>query len=175
MACGVPTDDHPRPIPDERVPFDLLDPAPAPTAPASPDGSASATVFMVAGDRLSPVLRNVGGPASADTVLQALLAGVMAEEAAGNLRTAIPSGTRASVAEEAGGRVRVELSPAFVDNGASERVLAVAQIVYSLTGVPGVDSLTVSISGRTVAGPTGDGTLRSGPVRRADFAAVAKL
>jgi hypothetical protein len=25
-ACGVPTDSEPRPIPDDRVPFDLLSP-----------------------------------------------------------------------------------------------------------------------------------------------------
>lgn len=34
-ACGVPTDDAPRQIPAERVPFDLLNPqlAPAPSTP----------------------------------------------------------------------------------------------------------------------------------------------
>ena len=29
-ACGVPTDDTPRQIPAERVPFDLLNPHPTP-------------------------------------------------------------------------------------------------------------------------------------------------
>ena len=33
-ACGVPTDGHPRPIPDDRVPFDLLSPDAGPPAPA---------------------------------------------------------------------------------------------------------------------------------------------
>jgi hypothetical protein len=28
-SCGVPHDDHPRPIADDRVPFELLDPTPA--------------------------------------------------------------------------------------------------------------------------------------------------
>lgn len=34
-ACGVPTDDAPRQIPAERVPFDLLNPqlSPATTTP----------------------------------------------------------------------------------------------------------------------------------------------
>lgn len=34
-GCGVPVDANPRPIPDDRVPFDLLNPGPAPpTGPA---------------------------------------------------------------------------------------------------------------------------------------------
>jgi hypothetical protein len=37
-ACGVPTDPTPRQIPADRVPFDLLNPWPAP--PASPPSSA---------------------------------------------------------------------------------------------------------------------------------------
>jgi hypothetical protein len=34
-ACGVPTDSEPRPIPDDRVPFDLLSPdaGPPPSTP----------------------------------------------------------------------------------------------------------------------------------------------
>lgn len=34
-ACGVPTDDAPRQIPAERVPFDLLNPqlSPVPSTP----------------------------------------------------------------------------------------------------------------------------------------------
>jgi hypothetical protein len=33
-ACGVPTDRAPRPIPADRVPFDLLDRQVTPPAPA---------------------------------------------------------------------------------------------------------------------------------------------
>jgi hypothetical protein len=34
-ACGVPTDSNPRPIPDDRVPFDLLSPDPGPPGTSS--------------------------------------------------------------------------------------------------------------------------------------------
>lgn len=176
VGCGVPTDGSPRPIPDDRVPFELLDPAPIPTTtPSTPSGPASATVFMVAADRLSPVSRNVPVPASPDEVLQALFAGVIPEEAAKNLRSAIAPSTQASVAEEAGGRLRVELTPAFLSAATNEQILAVAQIVYTLTGLPGVDSVSFTVSGRPVEVPAGDGTLRSGALRRADFASVANL
>ena len=36
-ACGVPADSQPRPIPDDRVPFDLLSPNAGP--PAGPSTS----------------------------------------------------------------------------------------------------------------------------------------
>jgi hypothetical protein len=34
-SCGVPRDSHPRPISDDKVPFELLDPRPATTAPVT--------------------------------------------------------------------------------------------------------------------------------------------
>ena len=175
-GCGVPTDAQPRPIPGDRVPFELLDPEPIPTStPSAPAGSLAATVFMVAGEGLSPVRRDVPAPASPERVLQALVSGVVPEEAARNLRSAIGATTRASVAEEGAGRLRVELSPAFLSTATNEQILAVAQIVYTLTALPGVDSVAFTVSGRPVEVPAGDGTLRSGPVRRSDFESVAKL
>ena len=174
-ACGVPIDDDPRALPDDRVPFGLLDPAPPSTTTTGPTGSTPATVYMVAGDRLTAVVRQVPAPISADKVLQALLAGVRPEEAARHVGTAIAALTRGSVVEEAVGRVRVDLTPAFLSAGTSEPALAVAQIVYTVTGAPGVTSVTFAISGRAVEVPAGDGTSRSGPVGRADFATVAKL
>lgn len=176
VGCGVPTDEGPRPIPHDRVPFELLDPAPIPTTPpGTPAGSASATVFMVAGDRLAPVPRNVPAPASPEKVLQALFDGVVPEEAARNLRSAVARTTQVSVAEEPGGRLRVELTPAFLATATDQQALAVAQIVYTLTGLPGVDSVSFTVEGRPVEVPSGDGALKSGPVRRADLASVAKL
>jgi hypothetical protein len=175
-GCGVPLDDGPRPIPDERVPFELLDPAPIPTTPPSTAAeSPTATVFMVAGDRLAPVIRSVPAPASPEKVLEALLGGVVPDEAARNLRSAIAGPTQLSVAADAGAGLRVELTPAFLTTTTNEQVLAVAQIVYTLTGLPGVDSVSFTVSGRPVEVPAGDGTLKSGLLRRADFASIAKL
>jgi len=36
LSCGVPRDDRPRPIADDRVPFDLLDPRPVTTTTTMP-------------------------------------------------------------------------------------------------------------------------------------------
>lgn len=174
VACGVPTDHQPRPIPRDRVPLELFDPAPPPTTASGATAQAAATVFMVVDDHLTPVRRDVPAPASPDTVLRVLLAGVVPDEAAQNIRTALSSATRPFVTVEPGGRLQVELTPAFLATATQEQVLAVAQIVYTLTELPGVDAVSFTVSGRAVEVPTGDGTLKSGPVRRADFASLAK-
>lgn len=38
-SCGVPRDAHPRPIANDKVPFELLDPRPATTAPVATPAS----------------------------------------------------------------------------------------------------------------------------------------
>ena len=40
-ACGVPTDAQPRPLPHDRVPFDLLSPELAPPTTVRAGGDAS--------------------------------------------------------------------------------------------------------------------------------------
>lgn len=180
LACGVPIDAEPRPIPDERVPFGLLDPEPTSTTSPAPGASAGSTtapvtVFLVSGGRLTPVTRVVPAPATPGKALEALLTGATPDEAAQNVRSAI-GGTAAGVsATVAGGLARVELGSPFLSTGRREHVLAVAQIVYTLTAFPGVEAVAFTLSGRPVEVPAGDGTLTSGAVRRSDFASVAHL
>lgn len=45
-ACGVPTDDEPRPIADERVPFGLLDPAATGNATPGTSGPGTSTTAV---------------------------------------------------------------------------------------------------------------------------------
>jgi hypothetical protein len=40
-GCGVPTDSAPRPIPDDRVPFGLLDQDPTTTTTVAPRSSST--------------------------------------------------------------------------------------------------------------------------------------
>lgn len=176
VACGVPTDSDPRAIPDDRVPFGLLDPeAPSTTAGGTATSTtARVTVFLVDGDRLTPVPRDVPAPATPEKALRALLGGTAPEETARNLRTALDAAAGTS-ATGTGGLARVELGTALPSAAGREQVLAVAQIVYTLTALPGVDAVVFTLSGRPVELPAGDGTLTSGALRRSDYAAVAQL
>lgn len=175
LACGVPTDSDPRAIPDDRVPFGLLDPDTPPTTSAGATArstTARITVFLVDGDRLTPVPRDVPAPATPDKALRALLGGTAPEETARNIRTALDaaSGTSATGTD---GLAQVELGTALPTGPGREQVLAVAQIVYTLTALPGVDAVAFTLSGRPVELPAGDGTLTSGALRRSDYASVA--
>lgn len=176
VACGVPTDHQPRPIPADRVPFGLLDREPTPSTPArAPAGATGTTVFLVANERLVPAVRDIAGPVSPEKALQALLAGVTAQEAATGVRTAIGPGTGATTTAVAGSEVRVDLTRAFLTGGTKDQILAVAQIVYTLTEPPGLDSVAFTLAGRAVEVPSADGTVRDGPLQRGDFASVAQL
>lgn len=175
VACGVPTDRQPRPIPRDKVPRELFDPARPPATATGAATQAAVTVYMVVDDHLTPVRRDVPAPASPDTMLKALTAGVVPDEAAQNIRTALLSTMHPFVTVEPGGRLQVELTPPFLATDTHEQVLAVAQIVYTLTELPGADAVSFTVSGRAVEVPAADGTSKAGSVRRADYASVAKL
>lgn len=175
LACGIPTDSEPRPLAADRVPFGLLDPNPTPSStPASPEGAVTMTIYLVMHERLAPVSRDVPPPGGPEQALGELLAGVTREEAATGMRSAIAPATGARPVVVAG-EVRVDLTRAFLIGGTKEQILAVAQIVYTLTALPGLDSVSFTLAGRSVEVPAPDGTLRTGPLRRSDFASVAQL
>jgi spore germination protein GerM len=62
------------------------------------------------------------------------------------------------------------LLPAITELGGDEQLLAVAQLVCTLTARPGVGPVSFTLEGAPVDVPTGDGSLTSGPVSRDDYA-----
>ncbi|MEW6152396.1 MAG: GerMN domain-containing protein [Actinomycetota bacterium] len=170
VACGVPVDDRARTV----APADLGTPATVPSdAPpvARGPGRGTAQVYFVRGSRLEPVDREVALPL-ADGAIEALLARPTAAERDQGLRTAV-TGTARLAGTLAAGVPLVEVDEAFVQVEGEEQVLALAQIVYTLTGLPGVSGVAFALDGRTVEVPTGDGALRPGPLRRFDYVAVS--
>jgi hypothetical protein len=166
LACGVPTDSQPRAIPDYRVPFGLLDPAPAP---------ATVTIFLVAGNHLTPLPRSVPAPASPEKAIKALMAGVTEEERARGIGTAIAIAAAVVSTTVAETEARIEVTPAFLAGGPDEDILAVAQLVYTVTALPGLDRVAFSMGGRPLEVPRDDGTPSKGPFGRTDFSSVAHL
>ena len=175
-ACGVPVDRHARPIPDDRVPFDLLDPTLGGGTTTVPAPAATpVTVFLVAGDRLLAASRSVAGPMSPARALEALLAGVTADEAVRGVRTAILPAARPVVTGVVDGEARVDLGPAMPAVDPKDLVLSAAQVVYTLTALPGVGSVAFTVAGGPAVLPTPDGTSKAGSLRRSAYAAVANL
>jgi spore germination protein GerM len=174
-ACGVPMDGSPREISRGNIPVELLAPAPAVTT--STTGPASLTevieVYLVSGDRLFAVPRTVPAPASAPQAMASLLAGTTADERSeAGLRTAVSRRADLAVVAVSGRSARVELDQSVVGARGREQLLALAQIVFTLASLPDIDSVDFTLRGVPVEVPTGDGTLKSGPLGTRDYAAL---
>lgn len=173
-ACGIPNDARPRPLPEEAVPFGLLDQTTTTTTVAIPSVPAVlADVFLVGQERLARVQRQVPAPVSLDKVLAALLDGPTSDEAASGLRTALGPEAALRSASTAGGIASLDLSESFLQVEGRDHILALAQLVFTATALPGVGAVEFKLAGSPVEVPTGDGTLKYGPIRRTDFAALA--
>lgn len=168
-GCGVPADPGPRSIPAEQVPFGLLGTTTTTTAAPAP-ATTTAVVFLVDGERLAPVRRQVPAPATPTAVVAALAAGPTPAEAAAGLRSAPVTG--AALAQVAAGTVTVPLDRDFAAVGLHEQVLALAQLVYTITELPGIGGVQFSVDGQPAEIPTADGPTKTGAATRADFAAV---
>ncbi|HZD02290.1 MAG TPA: GerMN domain-containing protein [Actinomycetes bacterium] len=167
-GCGVPADPAPTDIPPEQVPFGLLSPT---TSTSAPVEGVRVRVFLIKDGRLAPVDRKVPAPASPSDAIAAISAGPTPREATNGLRTALAAPV-ASVRVSAG-IVTVRLSGQFADAPIREQILALGQLVYTATALDGIRGVEVSVDHALAQVPTAQGSLKRGPLTRADFAAVA--
>lgn len=163
-ACGVNSQRHPETI--------TLDPSQEATTPRPTDPSPmTVIVYFIDGERLKPVTRGVPDR-SASSMLQALAGGPTGSEVLAGVRTAIPpqkfrvwiSDTSASVAV-------IQVSQGFVSISGENQLLAVAQLVWTVTQRPGIERARLELAGEPVEVPTDRG-LVGYPVSRSDFASV---
>lgn len=170
-GCGIPVDDRARPLARDAIPPSVPVAAPPPAAPAG-DLSLTVELFLVRGSGLEAVNRQVPAPLTADKAVTEIARGPTPIERGRGLRSALPGGARllGTVAHDVP-LIDVTESLAGVDG--EEQILALAQLVFTLTGLPGVNGVSFARDGRPVEVPTGDGELKGGPLRRQDFAAVA--
>jgi len=165
-ACGVPLDDRPAPIPADDIPDALVPSATtAPLAPARDD----VLLWYVRDTSLVPVRRTIPGEAGATAALQELLAGPTIPEREGNLRTAIADPSSVVGVAVAAGTAVVTLSPSFSEIPAGDQLLAIAQLVLSMTDLRGVGRVHFEIDGQRVAVPLPDGAASSEDVVRDNY------
>ena len=117
-----------------------------------------------------PITRELPSPVSLGDVVAALVAGPTSEVGR-DLRTAL-SEELVEDADTRGGVATVAVTKSFKDLATSEQRLAVAQLVVTLTGRPGVGQVSFTIDGEPVPVPTGDGLLAGRPVSRDDFTSL---
>lgn len=175
-ACGIQPDTSPRSLAADEVPYGLLDegpPIPSPSTSVPEVDRVNVAVYFLLGERLQPAARALPDPPSAARVLNTLLSGPTDEEAVSGLRTAINPTTQATVSRPANDIVAVDLTPDFTAVPGLEQRLAIAQIVFTATGVDGVSAVSFSIGGAPIGIPLPDGTVTAEPVTRDAFPNLA--
>lgn len=181
-ACGIPTDGGPTAIGKKNVPFQLLNPA----SPSTTQSTAPATVtvaeliYLVAPTQtVAPVYRNVPVlptlNATLTAVLGALLEGPTGTESATGLQTFLTQGKIRVSAKVAAGIATVDFSANPVQVVGTNQTLAIAQVVFTATQLPGVTGVLFQIAGQPIEVPTASGPNVPGPVDRSSYQAQAPV
>lgn len=173
-ACGVGTDDGVEAIDAGDVPFGLLEPDRVPVAAPRPGAATVVDLYLYDPEarHLVPVLRRVEAT-GLDAVVAELESGPSEPESAIGLQSALAEVDAVIGVELVGAAAAVDLAESFTELGGTEQRVALAQLVFSLTGRPGVDELLVTIEGEQVGVPRADGTVTGDAVERADYESLA--
>ena len=173
-ACGVAAQGAPQIVSRNQVPRGLVGGSPPTTTPVG--GPAEyVTIYFSAGQRLVPVTRLIREPVSINKALVALGAGPTNDESDYGLESPISTAAPITVSKTSGTTATVDVSAAFTNLAVQQQELAAAQVVFTVTGFPGVDAVLLRIGGKSAAVPTADGTLGKGPLTRAEYDKLAPL
>jgi hypothetical protein len=164
-GCGVSSQDAPVSVPTERLP------AAAGTPSAGRPGVTSTGVlYLCREDQLEPVEFLFEGQGLAGRISALLMLPAPPE----GLRTAIPAGTSLEGVQQDGAVVTLELSEQVLRLRGPDQQLALAQLVYTATEVPGVQALRLSVAGKLVPLPDQSGRLVERPLQREDLPSPAR-
>jgi spore germination protein GerM len=154
----------------------------ATTAASTPTEESSSetitlAVYFLRDEKIATAHRQV--PATrqvAAAAMQELLAGTNQVESDAGLDSAIPAGVEYLGTEIADGVATVNLSGAFDDGGGSFSMQArLAQVVYTLTQFPTIESVLLQLDGQPVEALGGEGLMIDQPLTRADFEDITPL
>ena len=165
-ACGLGADDAPRFIADNDQ---------RPLVDASPGLVSAGTgrVYLERTDETGrPLLVAVARQITSDpvAVVNALLVGPTEDEQQQGVGTAIPPGTTVTSARfTATDMVRVDLSNDILESTGDDLVTALAQMVFSLGELNGVERIDITVDGRAQDWPRGDGSFTSEPLTVYDY------
>jgi spore germination protein GerM len=178
-GCGVPVDRSPSALPRRGIPFGLLQPSSRATTTTSTPSPVTVPVriYLVgANGRLVGVTRELQtDQESPADVLGALVRGPSNAEVAAGLESAVPPQTvvlGASVG--AGGVATVNLAGTFEQLVGQPLIQAVAQIVFTAAGLPGVTAVSFQLGGTGVSVPVANGVLVA-TASPSQFASLAPL
>lgn len=164
-SCGITAQNEADRIPPADVPFGLLDEQ---RSPATSIVGTAADVYLIGNDRLVGVRRLLPSGSGLSDVVAALAAGPTEQERALGLSSALPAGQLGSVSSSRGVAL-VDLKPTFAELSSGDQSFAIGQIVFTLTGQPGIGRVAITLGGEAIEVPRGDGALTTDALSRDDF------
>ena len=192
-SCGVPSDSKDRPLTPSEIAFT---PQPEPTTTTTtttppvttvnPPATTTTTtppptttvfiafpldVYWIDGSTIRPT-RRPDVEATLDTAIEALRAGPLFSDTDAGLRSAIPSSDMIDSATVQSGTATITLAPSFLTLPGTEQTLANAQIVYTVTNLPGTGLVEFRLGDRPLSVPTSDGQPSRGALSRDDYVSL---
>ena len=128
-------------------------------------------VYWIDGSMVRPIRRN-DVKATLDSAIDALRAGPLFPDTAVGLRSAIPSSDMIDSATAESGTATINLAPSFLTLPGTEQTLAIAQIVYTVTNLPGTGLVEFRLGGRPLSVPTSNGEPSRGALSRDDYVSL---
>jgi len=181
-GCGVTTDRAPRALDLDEVPAELLAADPVTTTTTVPVGTSTRIrIYLVGGgagggrERLVAVERSVQAPATVERAISSLISGTNREEATRGLRSAILPATIVNSVEVESNIAIIDLVESAIAQNPIDLIIALAQMVYSATELPGVGGVRITLDGKRASVPTGSGIQSTTTLGRASYAAYAPL
>ena len=174
-SCSFGAESSPRPIPDrQRGTLSI-----AFGSPLSLDGQAR--VFLPRTDigdgrRLGSVARLIEETeeeAFLTALIQTLFSGPSADERADGFGTAIPGDLRVLDVVPGANRVTLDISGPLTELPTDDLIVALAQIVYTMSEGFFIRDVTIRIDGADVAWPRADGSRTSNPLTVFDYPTAA--
>jgi hypothetical protein len=170
-GCGVPSQDSATETDPNQVPFGLLDRNRG--VEVGGLGGRSVVVFLTDEGRLYRTTRNIPPPLRLDAVLETLKEGPTRAELAGGVRSAVLDDDTFGDVAVAGGTAVVDLSRPLTGRSNADQILALAQIVFTLTARPGIGQVQFTLADQSIEIPVANGTTTTNPVSRDDYQSLA--
>ena len=168
-GCSIQPNSGARDIPEDQQ--RQLDPG----GNAAAEATGSSRVFLVATDGEEQHLRSVlRAAAGSELVMGALLEGPNNDEIAAGLDTELPAGLTLNSVRQSGATLTVDVSDELNGLTSSELRMAVGQIVFTASELPGVRAVQLRVDGEPRAWPDGRGELRTTPLTTYDFPGLAE-
>jgi len=192
VACGIPDTGNVSRIQDKdlrqlgdtipttaasTVPPSTIEPTTTttPIDPSTTIASEDVTLYFISGAQLKGYPRSLATPATTNQVLTALQEGQPTGDAGVGIRSALPTRTAAPInvgPDDGSGIATIELPAGFFEQIPQEdQLLAIGQIVLTITEVGGVGQVLFTQDGQPVGVPRKGGGFSDGnePLARRDY------